>query len=184
MLVVLLKRLFVLELGRRKHHPGVLVSFPCPHLSGGIDDSHILGLQVVSAVRDQVHYGAHLPLSELPAGLELHDYRSARLFLLVEENPLFGQGQVDSCGVYFLYLGYCPGELALQSPLVIDLLDEVGHSEGGLVEYLEADPAALRQPFPGKLHPGLVDLVGRDADGRAVDLIGDLFFLELFDDCP
>ena len=77
------------------------------------------------------------------------------------------------------------GELALQRPLAVEVLDEVGLAQGGgAVEDLVADRARGRQAFPTEQQARGGDLVARDHDGRAValDLVLDAGLVERLGD--
>jgi len=60
------------------------------------------------------------------------------------------------------------GDLALQGALVVDLLDEVGDSEGRLIEDLVADGPAGQDAGPRDLDLRLVHHARRDADRSVV----------------
>ncbi len=80
-------------------------------------------------------------------------------------------------------LGNRPGKFSLESSLIIEFLDKLGHAEVFTVKNLETDPASLGQPFRGKGQPQFVDLVGRNQHPFAVggDLVRRFGILEFLD---
>jgi len=130
---------------------------------------------------DQVHDALDLLLAELAAALELHRHRRAGRLLVADEEGLLGHDEVDPAAVDLCNAADGAGELALQGPLVVHVLGKFAQAELGVVEDLEADTAALRQPLGGELHADFVQRLGRDQDASSVraDPEGNLLLLEL-----
>ena len=99
---------------------------------------------------------------------------------LLTKRRLLGHDEVDPAAVDLRNAADGAGELALQGPLVVHVLGKFAQAELGVVEDLEADAAALRQPLGGELHADFVQRLGRDQDAFAVraDPVGDLLLLE------
>ncbi len=92
---------------------------------------------------------------------------------------------MDACGLHAIDAADRAGQLALQCPQVIDVLDEGRRAERvGLVEDLVADRAALRQARLCELHAKTGNSVLGDHDDRAValELIGDCLAFQVLDD--
>src|SRR5690348_15617548 len=80
-------------------------------------------------------------------------------------------------------LGNGTGEFPLESPLVVEFLNKLGHTEVLAVKYLETDPPSLGEAFGGHCEAQFVNLVGRDQNALSIssNLVGGLGVLQLFD---
>ncbi len=110
--------------------------------------------------------------------------RSLRRLDLVAEDGVLRQGQVDARLVHAVHRHDGPGQLPLQSPLVVDLLGELGQAHVGLVEQLEAHGALQGQGRAHQPESCLGHEVEGHKDGAAavLELVGRLLLVELGDD--
>jgi len=89
---------------------------------------------------------------------------------------------VDLHGFDVLHLADGPFEFALERATIVDLLREVRHAPGGLVEQLEAGAAGVGGVAGGEVHAGTGEIVVRDEDrgAGAIELVRDTRLGELF----
>ena len=117
------------------------------------------------------------------AGVQGEHHRGARLLLFLDENGLFGDGQMDTCARNRSQGFHRAGQFALQGALVVDLFEELAGAEFLVLHQLEADRASLGQAFCGHLQAHFMDLVGRDHQRAAFgELVRDVLLLQGFDD--
>jgi len=149
-----------------------------------VDDRHLVGLQTLDGVGDEIADGVHGLGFEARTG-EFDEDRGGRLDALAgEEEPVLGLDDHDAGRAHALELGDGPAELALEGAQVVRALDEVAQAELALVEDLEADAVAGREALGGQVHPQAVNPVGGHVDRAAAGrhLVRDALGLELADD--
>ena len=97
-----------------------------------------------------------------------------------EEQLVLRNDHQHAGGTDSLELGDGAAEFALDGPIVIGPLDEVGNPEVATVEDFEPDAFAGRNPLGSKAHAHLVDLIGRHVDrgAGAAHLAFDAQFLD------
>ncbi|MGY3496480.1 hypothetical protein ACVW1B_005899 [Bradyrhizobium sp. USDA 4502] len=152
-------------------------------LPGLVDDRDPLRLQPVDGGGDDVADSPDLLRLQRATHPE-HD-RSGGLRRLAREQRLLRQYQMDARGLDAVDGADGAGELALQRPQMIDVLDEARGAQGiRLVEDLVADAAALGHAALGELHPEPRHLVLRHHDCGAViaQLERDRLAFQLLDD--
>ncbi len=151
----------------------------------GIHHRHALGVQSLHAARHQVNDPLDLPPGKDPTLPELQDHRRAGGFLPVREERTLRDHQMDAGLLNLRQLADGPGQLSLQRPPVIELLDEIGHPHAGAVEKLKPHGPPLGEPRAGHLHPEFVDPILRNQDRVGPrNLVGDLLRLQLFHHGP
>jgi hypothetical protein len=151
--------------------------------SMSLDDRHPLRFQPVDGGGDQMADGADL--CRIQRAADPHHDRGRWLGGLAGEQRPFRQHQMDARGLDPVDRPDGAGQLALQRPQMIDVLDEARGAQGvRLVEDLIADAAALGQAAFGELHPQASDLVLRHHDDRALvaQLEGDALAFQVLDD--
>ncbi len=99
---------------------------------------------------------------------QLQHHRCLGRALLVAEERVMRQDQMDAGRLNVGQGAHRVLKLALESPLIVHLLVELRAHPVGLVEELEAQPAALYAGLGRGRQPRLVQLRGRNADPRAV----------------
>ena len=74
-----------------------------------------------------------------------------------------------------------PAQFPLKGPLIIDVLDEFGHAQFGIVEDFEPDAVAPGQPQGSQVQPGFIDFVIGNPDPGTIhgQLVGNLVFLQM-----
>ncbi len=135
--------------------------------AGFVDDRHPLRLEPVDGGGDQVADGPHLLRLQRAVDLE-HDRRRRLDFVAREQRPL-GQHQMHARGHDAVEATDGPGQLALERPQIVDILDEArGAEHVRFVENLVADAAAFGQAFAGQRHAQAGNAILRHHDDAAV----------------
>ncbi len=133
--------------------------------AGVIDDGDAALLEAFDRIGDQVGDAADLLVVEAGAGLELEEDAGGSLGLVFLEDGFLRHGDVDAAGADAGEGVDGAGEFTFEAAAEVDLLDEVGGAEVGLIEDLEADGAALREAGLGEADADFGHLVRGDGDG-------------------
>src|SRR5580658_4832823 len=99
----------------------------------------------------------NLGLSKSSPGPETQHDRRARFLFSQGKHASLGQDEMDASRLDRTDGVYRSRELSFERAAVVDALLELGRAEVSLVEELEADPAAPRQAFAGKLETELTN---------------------------
>ncbi len=135
--------------------------------AGVIDDGNAAVVEALDGVGDEVGDAADLLVVEAGAGLELEEDAGGGLGLVFLEDGFLWHGDVDAAGADAAERIDGAGELAFEAAAEVDLLDEVGCAEVGMVEDFEADGAALGEACLGEADADFGHLVGGHRDGGA-----------------
>jgi hypothetical protein len=136
-------------------------------LAGLVEHADGGGFELGHAARNQVHDAGHLGAIQCAAAAQLQHHRGRGFLLLAKEAVLLWQRQVHTGVGHIGKRGDGARQLALQRALEIEPFVELGLSETGFVEQLEADQAALGQAGRGQAHAHVIDLGGGNQDGAA-----------------
>jgi hypothetical protein len=139
---------------------------------GGVGQGDLFGLQIGHRGGDDVADGLDLGTGQLAAA-DADDHRGGGFSGIGLEQLAARQGDHDPGGIDAAHGQDGAGQLALEGPLFIEVLLELGLAQDRLaVEDFVADRAGGDEALAGDQHTRLTDFIAAHEDGRAVSLGG------------
>ena len=160
-----------LDLRQRLHahillteHIGIL--FVVENIALLVDNRHVVRLQPLNAVADEIDDALDLLLLEPNIMIQHEHYRRRRRLLVLLIKTVLGQDDVHPRLLDRLNLFDRPRQLTLKRLQVIDLVLKLRHAQLAVVEYLKALRAA-RQAVDRQRESGIVHVAGQNENIRA-----------------